>query len=58
MDAMLDPHKQLQTARTETDKRQIQTLFEHTDRQIDQLVCELYGLTEKEITIVEESVVE
>ena len=55
---MLDPHKQLQTARTETDKRQIQTLFEHTDRQIDQLVCELYGLTEKEITIVEESVVE
>lgn len=56
MDAMLDLHKQLQTARTETDKRQIQTLFEHTDRQIDQLVYELYGLTEKEIKIVEESV--
>ena len=56
VDAMLDLHKQLQTARTETDKRQIQTRIEHTDRQIDQLVYELYGLTEREIKIVEESV--
>jgi hypothetical protein len=26
-----------------------------SDKQIDQLVCELYGLTDKEIKIVEEA---
>jgi hypothetical protein len=31
------------------------TLFEHTDREIDQLVYELYGLSDREIALVEES---
>ena len=54
VDTMLELHKQLHNARTETDKRHIQTRIEHTDRQIDQLVYELYDLTEEEIKIVEE----
>jgi hypothetical protein len=29
--------------------------IEQTDRQIDALVCELYGLSEKEIQIVEDA---
>jgi hypothetical protein len=57
VDTMLDLHKQLQAARTETDKHQIQTRIEHTDHQIDRLVYELYGLTEEEIKIIEETMV-
>lgn len=33
----------------------LQRESEAADRRIDQLVCELYGLTEEEINIVEES---
>jgi len=33
----------------------MQCHVEATDRQIDQLVCELYGLSEEEIQIVEEA---
>jgi len=33
----------------------MQTQIDATDRQIDQLVYELYGLTEEEIRIVEEA---
>jgi hypothetical protein len=32
----------------------LQHQIEHTDREIDQLVYELYGLTDKEIALVEE----
>jgi adenine-specific DNA-methyltransferase len=53
VETMLDLHKKLQAARTETDKRRIQTRIEHTDHQIDQLVYKLYALTEEEIKIVE-----
>jgi len=35
--------------------RQINVMIDETDRQIDALVYELYGLTEEEIKIVEES---
>lgn len=35
-------------------KTRVQREIEATDRQIDQLVYELYGLTEEEIKIVEE----
>jgi len=34
---------------------QIQRELDATDRQIDQLVYQLYGLTEEEIKIVEEA---
>jgi uncharacterized radical SAM superfamily protein len=38
-----------------SDQTAIQRQIDATDRQIDQLVYELYGLTEKEIRIVEEA---
>jgi len=34
---------------------EIQTQINQTDREIDQMVYELYGLTEEEIKIVEEA---
>jgi len=43
----------------ETKKSEVQKLklkIEKTDKEIDQMVYELYGLTEEEIKIVEESV--
>ncbi len=52
---MLDLHKQLATAKTAHAKTAIQRQIDATDRQIDQLVYELYGLTDDEIRIVEES---
>ncbi len=45
-------HKQLATTRTPDEKTRIQRQIDATDDQIDQLVYELYGLTEKEIKIV------
>ena len=46
-------HQQLSKARTADDKTLIQRQIDATDRQIDRLVYELYGLTEAEIAIVE-----
>ncbi len=42
-------------AKTPTNKIAIQRQIDATDRQIDQLVYELYGLTDDEIRIVEEA---
>ena len=42
-------------AKTDHDKKLIQRQIKDTDRQIDYLVYELYGLTDKEIKIVEEA---
>jgi len=42
-------------ARVPTDKTAIQRQIDATDRQIDQLVYELYGLTDDDIRIVEEA---
>jgi hypothetical protein len=53
VDRMLSLHKQLQEARTPHDEIALQRQIEATDRQIDALVYELYGLTEEEIKIVE-----
>ncbi len=47
-------HKQLTSAKTDHDKTVIQRQIDATDRQIDQLVYERYGLTEEEIQIIEE----
>jgi len=52
---MLKLHGDLQTAKTAHDKNLIQRQIDATDKQIDQLVYELYGLTDKEIRIVEEA---
>ena len=38
-----------------SDESAIQRQIDATDRQIDQLVYELYGLTDEEIRIVEEA---
>ena len=45
----------LETERTPSDQTTIQRQIDATDQQIDQLVYELYGLTNEEIKIVEEA---
>ncbi len=50
---MLALHRQLAAARLPDDKERLQRQIQATDRQIDRLVYELYGLTEEEIRIVE-----
>jgi hypothetical protein len=46
-------HRKLRATRTATDKTNIERQIAATDREIDRLVYELYGLTEEEIRIVE-----
>jgi hypothetical protein len=53
VEQMLSLHKQLATVKTPDDKTRIQRQIDATDQEIKQLVYELYGLTEKEIQIVE-----
>jgi len=55
VERMLDLHKRLAAAKAPADKERLPREIEQTDRQIDQLVYELYGLTEDEIKIVEEA---
>jgi hypothetical protein len=50
---MLELHKKLAAATVPADKELYQRQIEATDRQIDALVYELYGLAEEEIAIVE-----
>lgn len=53
VERMLDLHKRVAAAKTPTDKTLLQRQIDATDREIDRLVYELYGLTEEEIAIVE-----
>lgn len=53
VEAMLELHISLAAARTPTEKQVLERQIETTDRQIDALVYELYGLTEEEIMIIE-----
>ena len=53
VERMLDLHKRLSAANTPSDKEQLQRQIDSTDREIDRLVYDLYGLTEDEIKIVE-----
>ena len=55
VETMLKLHKQLAEAKTSHEKTAIQRQINATDKLIDQLVYELYGLTEEEIRIVEEA---
>ena len=50
---MLELHERLEEARIERERTVIGAQIEATDRQIDRLVYELYGLTEDEIAVVE-----
>lgn len=53
VETMLDLHEKLAAAKTEQDQTPIKRQIEVTDKQIDELVYELYGLTEEEKKIVE-----
>ena len=50
---MLKLHKDLPKAKTPHEQESIQRQIAATDKQIDELVYDLYGLTEDEIRIVE-----
>jgi len=52
---MLDLHRRLSESKTGHEKTLLSRQIETTDRQIDALVYELYGLSEEEIAIVEEA---
>ena len=53
VERMMDLNKGAAKAKNPNDKDRLPREIEATDRQIDQLVYELYGLTEEEIKIVE-----
>ncbi|MBN2129333.1 MAG: N-6 DNA methylase [Sedimentisphaerales bacterium] len=55
VDSMLELHKSLASAKTPGERNALQRQIDATDKQIDQLVYELYGLTDDEIRIVEEA---
>jgi len=52
---MLDLNKKLHSASVPSEKTMLQRQIDATDRQIDKLVYDLYGLIPEEIKIVEES---
>ncbi|MBI5291659.1 MAG: Eco57I restriction-modification methylase domain-containing protein, partial [Chloroflexi bacterium] len=54
VESMLALHKHRAAARTQAEQEQIQRQIDATDRKIDALVYELYGLTAEEIGVVEE----
>ena len=53
VEQMLQGKKQLQTAKTDKDKTYFERSCTDLDKQIDNLVYELYGLTKEEIKIIE-----
>ena len=55
VDKMLDLTPKMQAAKSETDKVTLHNAITATDNEIDRLVYDLYGLTEDEIKLVEES---
>jgi hypothetical protein len=52
VEQMLELHKR-QAAKSQSDQELYQRQIDATDREIDRLVYELYGLTEEEIKVVE-----
>jgi hypothetical protein len=53
VERMLDLHRRLSASKTGHEKTLLSRQIEATDKQIDALVYELYGLSEEEIAIVE-----
>jgi hypothetical protein len=53
VDTMLTFMPRLRAAKSESEKQILQNAVDATDREIDQLVYELYGLTQEEIALVE-----
>ncbi len=56
VDKILELHERLHKTKNPLTQKQIQRRINNTDKKIDQLVYDLYGLTEEEIKVVEESV--
>ncbi len=54
VERVLDLHKRLGQAKSPDDKTRLSRQIDATDREIDRLVHELYGLTEEEIVIMEQ----
>ena len=52
---MLELHPRLRAAQTAHDQEMIQRQIDATDREIDAMVYELYGVGEEEIEIIEMS---
>lgn len=55
MARLLDLHKRLAAAALPHDRERLRRQIEAGDREIDNLVYELYGLTDGEIKLVEEN---
>ena len=55
VEGMLEMNRKLAEVKTPRERDVLMRRIDATDRQIDALVYELYGLTEDEIKIVEES---
>ena len=55
VEAMLDLHKRLEKVKTEHEKTALKRQIQAIDKQIDDLVYQLYGLTDKEINIIEQA---
>jgi adenine-specific DNA-methyltransferase len=53
VDNLLKLNKELQKTKLETQRQQLQRAIDHSERRIDELVYELYGLSKKEIEIIE-----
>ncbi|HYM19793.1 MAG TPA: TaqI-like C-terminal specificity domain-containing protein [Candidatus Kapabacteria bacterium] len=53
VDQILEAKKRLATARSESERTQLERKCEYLDAEIDKRVYELYGLTEEEIAVVE-----
>ncbi|GAI83217.1 unnamed protein product, partial [marine sediment metagenome] len=55
VDNLLKLNKELQKTKLETQRNQLQRAIDYSEKKIDELVYELYGLTKKEIEIIENS---
>ena len=53
VERMFDLNKRLPETKTDQERTIIERQIAATDKEIDELVYELYGLTEEEIAIVE-----
>jgi len=55
VEQMLELHKRLAACKSQSDRELYQRQIDATDHEIDRLVYELYGLTEEEIRIIEDT---
>ena len=54
VDSMIKQNRLLNLSKTPQEKTALERQIEATDKQIDQLVYQLYGLTEEEIKVLKE----